>query len=306
MKIEIPVVRLTFTLAFMGTFRKPVYAGSMLRGQFGHQLRRSACITNLSDCSACPIRTSCPYTQLFEPRIAAPSGQTPRIPYILRDSHWGSQTLSDNQTWQFHQTLMGPYALEQAPLIAWTWQQVAQQGLGKERIPATIVQITDSHGTPLLDPESDSIQRPSPISIQSEPPHNHWQIATPWRYYERKRLIKPANFRPDHLYHALYYRLRDLNDSLLDKTLPLEPDIPATLMERPMTHSFRWTRLERYSNRQKRPIDISGITGTFNLHAPDARHSLMLQAAKWLHIGKNTSLGLGALEPLSKNTAPEP
>lgn len=36
------------------------YAGSQLRGAFGHALRRTACMTRLKDCKECPLyRTQC-------------------------------------------------------------------------------------------------------------------------------------------------------------------------------------------------------------------------------------------------------
>jgi len=47
--------------------RLPDYAGSMLRGAFGHALRNIGCITREQDCTTCPLRRDCPYTLLFEP-----------------------------------------------------------------------------------------------------------------------------------------------------------------------------------------------------------------------------------------------
>ena len=43
------------------SIRLPDYAGSMLRGAFGHALRSIGCITREKDCAACPLRRDCPY-----------------------------------------------------------------------------------------------------------------------------------------------------------------------------------------------------------------------------------------------------
>jgi hypothetical protein len=45
----LPVARYRFSFRMADDLRLPEYAGSLLRGQFGAALRRTACITGLSD-----------------------------------------------------------------------------------------------------------------------------------------------------------------------------------------------------------------------------------------------------------------
>lgn len=72
------------------------------------------------------------------------------------------------------------------------------------------------------------------------------------------------------------------------KTVPQEP----------------WTgeRLDlvRYSGRQKRELDIHGVTGELTLPEGARELAPILSAAQWIHVGKNTVMGLGQLliEPL--------
>ena len=58
--------------------------------------------------------------------------------------------------------------------------------------------------------------------------------------------------------------------------------------------------LVRYSGRQKRELDIHGVTGELTLPAGARELAPILSAAQWIHVGKNTVMGLGQLlvEPL--------
>ncbi|HID23178.1 MAG TPA: CRISPR system precrRNA processing endoribonuclease RAMP protein Cas6, partial [Planctomycetaceae bacterium] len=53
--------------------------------------------------------------------------------------------------------------------------------------------------------------------------------------------------------------------------------------------------LLRYSARQKRELELHGVSGHFDL--PDGPGSLwpLLLAAHWLHVGKGTVMGLGEI-----------
>ena len=66
----IPYVRLRMTLEAEEPARMPAFHGSMLRGAFGHALRRTVCVMGPEQaCSCCMLRQACVYTRLFEPYI---------------------------------------------------------------------------------------------------------------------------------------------------------------------------------------------------------------------------------------------
>ncbi|HET9677541.1 MAG TPA: hypothetical protein VFP21_08575, partial [Solirubrobacterales bacterium] len=63
----IPYLRLTFTLRALAPARLPAFQGSMLRGAFGHALRRTVCSMGPEQtCESCRLRRACVYTRLFE------------------------------------------------------------------------------------------------------------------------------------------------------------------------------------------------------------------------------------------------
>ena len=61
-----PVARYRFVFEVTSDMALPDYAGSAIRGAFGHALRRIACMTHLPSCPDCPLFQSCPYSTIFE------------------------------------------------------------------------------------------------------------------------------------------------------------------------------------------------------------------------------------------------
>jgi hypothetical protein len=63
-------VRLRFTLRARDRAFLPLYHGSLLRGAFGHSLRRTVCSMGPDQpCPECPLRQVCIYARWFEARI---------------------------------------------------------------------------------------------------------------------------------------------------------------------------------------------------------------------------------------------
>ena len=61
-----PVARYRLEFTTEQPIHLPEYAGSALRGAFGHALRRAACVTRERHCSACGLYRHCPYPAIFE------------------------------------------------------------------------------------------------------------------------------------------------------------------------------------------------------------------------------------------------
>jgi hypothetical protein len=62
----LPIARYRFAFRMQDDLRLPQYAGSLLRGQFGAALRRTACLTGAPTCKGCPLLATCPYPEIFE------------------------------------------------------------------------------------------------------------------------------------------------------------------------------------------------------------------------------------------------
>ena len=67
LQLSFPVARYRFSWRVTRPLRLPDYAGSMLRGAFGHALRQVACMTKQKTCEACPLLAACAFPALFAP-----------------------------------------------------------------------------------------------------------------------------------------------------------------------------------------------------------------------------------------------
>ena len=82
----------------------PEYAGSALRGAFGHALRRAACVTREPDCSACALYRSCPYPAIFETppplHYARRTLSNVPQPFVVEPPPWGERTHPAAARWR--------------------------------------------------------------------------------------------------------------------------------------------------------------------------------------------------------------
>jgi hypothetical protein len=140
-------VRLRLTATVNHTIYLPGYAGSTLRGAFGHALRALSCTTRQRDCTGCPLSNTCPYPAVFAPRFiqttetvsnaALLRDDTPPYsiePYIAYHNNplaaqYSERELLAGETLSFGMVIWGA-AREQLPLIIMAWQRALARGIG--------------------------------------------------------------------------------------------------------------------------------------------------------------------------------
>ncbi len=140
----LPLARYRFHLRTESPLRLPVWAGSTLRGAFGHALRRLACMTRAPECPGCPLHSTCPYPGIFAPppvdHTLQKFGQPPR-PYIIEPAFWGESHFAVGDSLYFDLVLVGR-ALRELPLVALAWQRALAHGIGPGGGTATISTIS--------------------------------------------------------------------------------------------------------------------------------------------------------------------
>lgn len=139
---NIPYVRLRFSLIAQIEAYLPAYKGSLLRGAFGHALRRTVCVMGPQQpCPTCMLRRQCAYPRIFETLIE-PNEPVPRFlrglptgpqPYVFEP--FDEQRLYRvGDSLQFDFILLGQ-AIELHPFAIFAVSQMAEQGLGFKRMP---------------------------------------------------------------------------------------------------------------------------------------------------------------------------
>ena len=302
---SLPIARLHLLVRAEAALQLPPYAGSMLRGAFGHALLALAPLPH-TDGQPCALHATCPYCQVFaNPPLPAHSlqkfSQMPQ-PYVVEPPTGGAQRLQPGQTFSFGMVLIGR-SLAQLPTIVLAWERALRMGLGVQQSRCTLLAVQqEGADTPLWH----AGQASAPAPLRPLPP---WPAAvalagratlhfdTPLRL---QILGKPARAGAEltarTLLITLARRWQLLQDIHLGACAPqqdfaaLTKQAQAVALYAPDMHWMDWGR---YSQRQQQEMKLGGLLGPLQLQGELAPFAPLLHWGQWLHIGKNTSFGLG-------------
>ena len=296
----LPIARLHLTVRAEGPLQLPPYAGSMLRGAFGHALLALSPLPH-TDGKPCALHASCPYCQLFAaPPLPAHSLQKfshmPQ-PYVIEPPTGGAQQLQAGQSFGFGLVLIGK-ALGLLPTVLQAWQRALRTGLGPQHTPCTLVDIYDENGTQRI---SDKREQLSNLSTTLPPApalgtQATLHFCTPLRLQVQGKPVRAGQLTARDLLIALARRHQLLCDVHLGAAAPqydfktLVEQVQAVALQAQDLHWFDWGR---YSQRQKQEMQLGGLLGAVTLHGDLAPFAELLHFGQWLHVGKNASFGLG-------------
>lgn len=324
---NLPIATLRLTFKVTSTMRLPEYAGSMLRGAFGHALRRTACMTRGTDCKACPLYQSCPYPQIFEPPVPEQHtlqkfSQIP-APYMIHPPAWGEKTYHTGETLQFDMTLIGR-ARQHLPLIIYAWQRAFTHRVGHgtaqlhavAHIAGNDSKVTEqdndmtANATPnttpnieLYDASKQSLRaypiheltQPIELILPSHTPSQytlHWE--TPLRLQNNGKALPPKELNAATLLKAIARRAHLLLEFHAEHTLVQDFGALIGQME-PITETkaMIWQDWTRHSSRQNTLMKMGGVKGTWQLHQVSPAWANLLHIGQHLHVGKETTFGMG-------------
>ena len=296
----LPIARLHLTVRAEGPLQLPPYAGSMLRGAFGHALLALSPLPH-RDGQPCALHASCPYCQVFaSPALPGHSlqkfSQMPQ-PYVIEPPTGGAQSLQAGQTFGFGLVLIGK-ALGLLPAVLQAWQRALRTGLGREYTPCTLLQICDENGLQRLSdkPEQllnlNAILPPAPALGQQATLHFH----TPLRLQVQGKPVRAEQLTARDLLIALARRSQLLCDVHLGSAAPQHDFAQlvaqaAAITLRPI--DLRWFDWGRFSQHQQQEMKLGGLLGALHLQGDLTPFSQLLHRGQWLHVGKNASFGMG-------------
>ena len=294
----------------------PDYKGSTLRGGFGHALRRICCSEKQTNCEGCRVVRNCPYAYVFETPKAMHQEiphQTSNLPhpFIIEPPLVRQTVFGPGDELSFGLVLIGK-SVSFLPYIIFALDQMARKGLGKNRgqfilravravdslRPDSAIRIFDQHSQRL-----DGDFKPSTFADILSGRHAagvnkiRLNFCTPTRIVHNSRIVDSFTF--DILMRAVLRRV-----SLLGRIhCNSEWDLPFSEMIRDAAEmvmveksKLEWVDWERYSNRQRSKMKLGGFTGSVLLSGDITPFMPLLRLAAILHVGKNTSFGLGKYE----------
>ena len=299
----------------------PAFAGSAWRGVFGHSLRRLACVTGQKTCHGCLLQSQCVYPRIFEPeqRPAAHTSKDQPRPYVLYPGPLGVKTAPENgvkpvcpgQSLSLELTLIND-AINALPYVVEAFKRAGDRGLGRKlavnghrrgrldlnTIEALPAGLSDAAGEVIYrreDPRLTESPRQD-FFLADKPPESDTitlQWLTPLRLKRRTGMLDASNLHFYDLFVALLRRIESFvpeKQRQWDSRQLLELARNVTIEN----NQLAWRVQTRYSSRQQKSVNISGLTGQVTFASQDWQALWpFLSLGQWLHVGKGAVMGLG-------------
>lgn len=308
----LPIARLHLTVRVEAPLQLPPYAGSLLRGAFGHALQSLVLLPHEHG-RPCSLQANCAYCQVFAPP-ALPAHSLQKFshmpaPYIVEPpipapgQPWQHWPLRAGDTFTFGFVLIGK-ALHYLPTVVLAWERALQRGLGARRTPCTLLAVCqEGNTTPLWQARQAgqaqaSCGQPNTDVSPAAPLGSHatLHLRTPLRLQYQNQPARQHQLKAYTLLMALARRHQLLLDMFLGPQAPqqdfalLKEQAGAIQID---ARDLRWFDWERYSNRQQQTMKLGGLLGALHLQGDLAPFSDLLHRGQWLHVGKETTFGLG-------------
>lgn len=283
----------------------PAFAGSTIRGAFGHALKDAACVVDHRICDVCRLVDECAYPALFEPRPRQGARRLAKqqrapAPYVLRAPETAGEVRA-GEPFSFGVTLVGRAVLL-LPLVAAALLRAGERGVAAERSRFRIDRIDGPDGAPVLAGDPPLLSRPGPVAPSSflagsELDGGRVRVAFP----DAVRLMKDGALARELPFDALVRSLLWRASTLLEfhEGTDLQVDFRGWI-ER--ARSVRTVRSElrrvdslRWSSRQARAMNLRGVCGHVDYEGDLAAFAPLLAIGAAVGVGKGTTFGLGRM-----------
>ena len=302
MQPELPIAEYRFNYQAQATLTLPSYSGALWHGVFGRALKQLVCVAALDQCEPCMFLYQCDYPYLFRgPR--PPDSDLMRkyptipIPHIFRIENNAQQTIQSGQEFTIGMIVTGS-ANDKLPVIIRAMYAAGVAGLGKQRIPCQLVNVTQTG--PQRQPnhlmENGRLTESSHVIIPETPDSKNQfqlQFQTP---YKQSGAAKSKKIDLSRLIMAIIRRISLLQYFYTGKQLDADFRQLKTSSEliSITNQQLHWQPFQRYSASHGKTIDTSGWLGSFDINLEN-NHSIWpyLWLGQWLGVGKNASMGFG-------------
>ncbi|OKY75406.1 MAG: hypothetical protein BM485_09105 [Desulfobulbaceae bacterium DB1] len=301
------VGRYIFHCRFTSPAALPAFKGSMLRGAFGHALKKVVCALRRRSCADCLLVQTCVYSLIFETHTLPPYNGTTKTtllphPYVLQPPADNSRAYGEGDSFTFGLTLFGK-ANDYLPHVVYAVEQMGKTGLGREVANGQgrfALAAVESDGATLYDGDKKILAHGLPLpGLELQPPPDGpvnsltVTLLTPLRLKHDNRFQQTLPFHL--LIRAALRRITGLENAFGHGEPPLDYRGLVRQAEQVITRASdcRWVDIERYSNRQKTNMLIGGLQGSLVYEGELAEFLPLLEYCEVTHMGKQTAFGLG-------------
>ncbi len=294
--ITLPYKQFRITLSLEDERPVSHFLAATLRGGFGSTLRSIVCTTPQQQCPRCLLKHTCAYAYLFETFPAPGSARLNKYRAIPRPFTMVPQQKGD--TIEILLTLIGN-SIRYLPYFIYTLNTLGRKGLGKRKIRFSVHGVCDRDETvlyPVAENEVAADITPDMLSVYPGEMNEGERILdfyTPLVVRKNGTILE--HFDGDAFVRTLLRRVTNLHAFYGEPPLHDIDPSPYLKPVQEISFSSRMHKKEaaRFSTRQKKHIDYSGIIGRVHLQGNIGSILPLLQAGEILGVGKNTVFGYG-------------
>jgi len=262
---------------------------SAFRGIFGNQLKKTLCLQKNITCEQCSF-DDC----LFKVMYGNEEKDITYRPFII--SH---ESTTDNKvivTYKFFGTFLSK--LESIIHVLFKIDQSSLR-IGDEFIDYRLEEISDSEKI-IWKEDGKYLKKPATVNLNNLKDCQGnilLHFNTPLRLKINNNLMRKFDW--EQIYKTTYRRINELNESFFDNQLR----VPEFLLNHAIkTYAdFTWKENYRYSERQNQKMTLGGLIGEVILKGVDPDTGRILRLGEQLHIGKQTTFGLGKYSIIEHN-----
>ncbi len=285
----------------------PPYKGSTFRGGFGGCLKRAVCAVKQKECTDCLLASRCIYARLFEvkqwePSTSARTAAQPH-PYIIQPSVSIRTRYQAEEAFDFNLLLFGEMNAA-LPYFVYTFELMGEQGIGKKMgnhrarfrlngVSCKDIQLYNPQTGKLAPTPQPELLLLSAVEPSQEISKVTIRLQTPLRMKSDNHLQATLPFSL--LVRAMLRRVSGLSNAwgTGEPVLDYRGMVARAEQIKVVDGRLRWHEWERYSNRQDQSMNFGGMIGYVTYQGALSEFLPLIELCQRLHIGKQTTFGLG-------------
>ncbi len=290
----------------------PAYKGSTFRGVFGLALKKVVCALKHQICDQCPLRHQCLYTTVFETPLAIEPPKGLRVsatphPFVLEPSAKPDRNFSPGDTLECDLLLFGDVN-QSLPYFVYAFEQTGKIGIGKRingRRANFTIETVKTGSDVIFNKNDQQINQPQEtdaltLTSSADQPQDVFRVTV--RLQTPLRLKHDNRIKADLPFHILLRAMLRRVSSLFACYVGNEPALDYKgMIQRAgsittVASDLHWHGWQRYSNRQKQRMPLGGVVGSVTYEGAFAEYLPLMDICSKVHIGKNTSFGLGKID----------
>jgi CRISPR-associated endoribonuclease Cas6 len=302
----LPIKKYKFVLQLKEGIIFPDFKGSKFRRGFGKALKKISCVKKKSSCETCVLKPKCVYEILFEAKISNKEykllglAEPPR-PFVLEPPLDKKKKYDAGEKFELDVLIFGN-SIQFLPYIIFTFNELGKKGIGETKAKYELFSVETVDGKLIYEPKAQTFfNHDSTINLFFDENNNQInqikiKFLTPTRVKTEGKSEPDIPFQT--LIKSLIRRLVGLLIFYTDKNLEYNFDYIINDAAKIVLQysNLKWVEVERYVTQQNTIMRMKGFIGEVVYQGDLTKFYPLLKIGEYIHVGKNTTFGLGKYE----------